>query len=54
MENFTLQSDERQKMLEFTAQVQGSVNEDWTDREILEHYNESLAKLFLALSRKAR
>lgn len=52
MENFKLEAEERKKMLEFTAKVDGSVDEKCSDREVLLNYNKALAQFVLWADRK--
>lgn len=52
MENLKLSTNERKKMLEFTAKVLGENGKDWTDRELLVSYNKALAQFVLWAGKK--
>lgn len=54
MKDTKLESSEKKRMLEFTQQALGSIDKDWTDREILVNYNKALAMFIVAASRNAK
>lgn len=51
MEDFRLETGERKEMMNVMTKVFGSVNEEWSDREVLENYNRALATLFLVIKK---
>ena len=52
MENLKLSTDERKRMLEFTAKVLGESGNDWSDRDLLVCYNKALAQVVLWAGKK--
>lgn len=54
MENLRIGSDERKRMLDFTARALGTASAEWTDRELLVNYNKALALLVLGTGKRIR